>query len=523
MSKLALFSSAAVLYLSTLAVASSPVAASRTVDPSVTPLEAVSPMPTLAPQQRREGRSQDRGRGQRPQRGPNIVTMFNETCARCHDETGYGGAFGTSSLITKELFSQDHDRRFFDSIKNGTDSGMDPFGDAFIDEEIWGFVVYVRELQAKGLREEFGSPTPAEDGVYTSQRAEFRLEEVIVGGMRVPWSLDWLADGRMLVTNRGGTMSFYEDNEKIVDVEGLPPSVEQGQGGLMDVRVHPTNGWIYLSVADPAEEGGPGQGAMTKVYRGKIDFSQGGAAWTNTEVIWETDQQYYRTAGVHFGCKIVFDGEGHVFFSVGERGTNMGVQESVMNPYGKIMRLNLDGTIPDDNPIPGSATWTTGHRNPQGLAFDLEGNLWGTEHGPRGGDEVNLIVPTSNYGWPVVASSINYSGSPFRVPFNGPNQNFTMPAFRWLPSIGASGLDIANGPAFPGWEGDLLAGGLAGQNLDRIRVKDGMMVEREELLQGIGRVRDIRVHRDGTVYLVMNMNRRGSEIPDKILRLVPVQ
>ncbi len=446
--------------------------------------------------------------------------MWGETCATCHGEAGFGGAFGTSSLITKELFSQDHDRRFFDAIKNGTETGMDPFGDAFSDHEIWGLVVHVRELQAKGLREEFGSPTPAEDGVYTSQRAKFRLEEVIVGGMQVPWSIDWLADGRMLVTNRGGTMSVYEDSQKIADVEGLPPVVELGQGGLMDVRVHPTTDWIYLSVADPAQEG---EGAMTKVYRGKIDVSQDGAAWTDNEVIWESDQQYYSGSRVHFGCKIVFDGEGHLFFSVGERGANMRVQEAVMNPYGKIMRVNLDGSIPDDNPLPESATWTTGHRNPQGLVFDLEGNLWTTEHGPRGGDELNLIVPNANYGWPVVAFSINYSGSPFRVPWSGPNQDFTMPVFRWLPSIGASGLDLAKGPAFPGWEGDLLAGGLSGQNLDRIRVKDGAIVEREELLQGIGRVRDVRVHRDGTVYLVMNMNRRGTEIPEKILRLVPVE
>ena len=505
MSRFTVFSLAAVA-LSTLALPSSPVAGSSTIHLSVSPLGSVSSMPSLAVQPR--------------QQGSNIVTMWGETCANCHGEGGYGGAFGTSSLITKELFSQDHDRRFFDAIKNGTDTGMDPFGDAFSDEEIWGFVVYLRELQAKGLREEFGSPTPTDDGVYASERAEFRLEDVVVGGVQVPWSLDWLADGRMLVTNRGGTMSVYDDGQKLADVAGLPTSVERGQGGLMDVRVHPTNGWIYLSVADPAEEG---EGAMTKVYRGKIEFSQGGAAWTDTEVIWESDQQYYTRAGVHFGCKIVFDGEGHLFFSVGERGANMTVQESVMKPYGKIMRLNLDGSIPDDNPLPGSATWTTGHRNPQGLTFDLEGNLWATEHGPRGGDELNLIVPTANYGWPVVAFSINYSGSPFRVPFNNPNQDFAMPVFRWLPSIGASGLDLVTGPAFPGWEGDLLAGGLSGQNLDRIRVKDGVIVEREELLQGIGRVREVRVHSDGTVYLAMNMNRRGTEIPDKILRLVPVE
>ncbi len=166
--------------------------------------------------------------------------------------------------------------------------------------------------------------------------------------------------------------------------------------------------------------------------------------------------------------------------------------------------------------MPGSATWTTGHRNHQGLAFDLEGNLWDTEHGPRGGDEVNLIVKGANYGWPIKAFSINYSDTPFRMPWNKPGEDydFKLPAFRWLPSIGASGLDVANGPAFPGWRGDLLAGGLRGQNLDRFRMMDGEMIEREELIHNIGRIRDIRVHKDGTVYIALNQ-------PDKIVRLVP--
>jgi glucose/arabinose dehydrogenase len=160
--------------------------------------------------------------------------------------------------------------------------------------------------------------------------------------------------------------------------------------------------------------------------------------------------------------------------------------------------------------------WSTGHRNQQGLAFDSEGNLWDTEHGPRGGDEVNLIKRGANYGWPVRAFSINYNDSPFRTPWNGPGESFALPVFRWLPSIGASGMTLMKGAAFPTWSGDLLAGGLVGENLDRFRMKDGTMVEREELLHGHGRIRDINVHKDGTVYVVLNG-------PDKVIRLVPAE
>jgi glucose/arabinose dehydrogenase len=336
------------------------------------------------------------------------------------------------------------------------------------------------------------------------------VEDVVASGLSTPWSLDWLADGKMLVTNRPGGMFVYENGRKVAEVSGLPPSVEQGQGGLMEVRVHP-NGWTYLTVADPAQGG---RGAMTKVYRGKVVVGGGSARWTEQQVIFEADQKFYSGAGIHFGSKIDFKDD-FIYFTVGERGTNMRVQQNDGNPYGKVMRLHLDGKVPSDNPVSGSPMWTTGHRNPQGLAFDLEGNLWDTEHGPRGGDEVNLITKGGNYGWPVHAFSINYSDTPFVTPWNKAGESYKLPVFRWLPSIGASGMHLVQGAAFPQWKGDVLAGGLVGENLDRFRMKGGKLVEREELLHGLGRIRDINVHKDGTVYVALNG-------PDKVIRLVPV-
>lgn len=444
----------------------------------------------------------------------NVSRLFEETCAKCHGSKAEGGGAGAPSLQTREKFDQKYDRPFFEAIKNGrSDMGMEAYGGSLPDETIWALVVHIRELQYAALRAKEGSPKPTA-GVYRSKRHSFRLQDVVTSGLSTPWSLDWLPDGRMLVTNRGGRMNVVEKNGTLGPaVQGVPASVEIGQGGLMEVAVHPDyakNGWVYLSLCDPAKSG---RGGMTKIVRGKIDFSGGAPAWKGTQTVFEADQKYYTGAGIHFGSKIQFDGKGHVWFSVGERGTNMQVQD-LNTPYGKVMRLNEDGSIPKDNPWQGNPAWTFGHRNPQGLVIDLEGNVWVTEHAPRGGDELNLLKKGANYGWPVVSFGINYSDTPFRTPWPKAEQNITQPVFRWLPSCAASGLDVARGSAFPNWKGDLLAGGLAGNNLDRIRVKDGKMVEREELLHGLGRIRDVATAPDGTIYVVLNG-------PDKIIRLVP--
>ena len=252
-----------------------------------------------------------------------------------------------------------------------------------------------------------------------------------------------------------------------------------------------------------------------------LKFEGDKATWTNQETLMEADQEFYSGAGIHFGGKIVFDGKGHVFFDIGERGTNE-VSQQKTNPFGKIFRLNEDGSIPTDNPYASetkkfmAATWSMGHRNPQGITIDLDGQLWDTEHAPRGGDEMNRIVKGGNYGWPMICFGINYNDSPFRLPWNGPGQNYLMPVFRWLPSCAASGLEVVKGDAFPKWKGDLIAGGLAGQNVDRIRAKGDNLIEREELIHGMGRVRDIGIGADGYIYIVLNQ-------PDIVVRIVPVK
>jgi aldose sugar dehydrogenase len=454
-----------------------------------------------------------------------VTQIYNQNCVNCHGQNGEGGGAGTKSLLTKEKFDQKYDKPFFDSIKKGVpEAAMQAFGESLTDEQIWGLVVRIREFQGKALRAEFGSPK-AVNGVYSSQHHKFKVETVVDQGLglKTPWGIDWLPDGKMLVTNRPGSVVVV-DGSKVTEIKNLPATQETGQGGMMDVAVLPgnkSNPWIYLSFTD-APQGG--NGFMTKIVRGHIKFSGDTPSWSDQQTIFEVSPEFYGRASHHFGSRIVLDGKGHVFFTIGERGGNLLAQE-ITNPYGKTYRLNEDGTIPSDNPfvnqVPADkpflkGIWTFGHRNPQGLAMNAKGELWDTEHGPRGGDEVNHIVKGANYGWSAYAWSINYNDMPDWSPWPKDGKVIKQPIFRWMPSTGACGLDVAKGKAFPKWNGDLLAGGLVGQNLDRIRTDGDKLVEREELIHGMGRIRDVSVGPDGSVYIALNQ-------PDKIIRLVPAE
>lgn len=451
----------------------------------------------------------------------NITQLYNETCSKCHGLKGEGGGAGTKSLNTKEKFDQKFDKPFFDAIKNGVpEAGMESYGQTMNDQTIWALTVHIRELQARALRDESGSVRPGESGIAKTSLHDYKIEDVITKDVRTPWGIDWLPNGDMLITQRPGGVKLFSKG-KLEDIAGIPESVEIGQGGMMEVAVHPQykqNGWIYLAFTAPAKEGG--NGGMTKIVRGKLTTS-GGPKWSSEQTIFECDPSTYNRSGVHFGSRIVFDGKGHIFFSIGERG-NGNLAQDLSKPNGKIFRVKDDGSIPSDNPFLTKpdvikAIWSFGHRNPQGLVMDLNGNLWDTEHAPRGGDEVNLIQKGANYGWPIVSYGINYNDSPLATPWNPGVGGVVQPIFRWLPSTGACGLDVAKGPMFPKWKGDLLAGGLAGNNVDRIRVdKQGKFVEREEILHGLGRVRDVAVGPDGAVYIALNQ-------PDKIIKMVQAQ
>jgi aldose sugar dehydrogenase len=459
-----------------------------------------------------------------------IATLWENNCTRCHGEQGQGGGAGTSTLLDAEYLTEGTHRDLFNSIKNGhPDQGMEAFGETMTDPQIWGLVAYIREMQAVEAMKT--TPHTKADAVNQTKHHSFRVEDVVASGLSVPWSLDFMPDGNMIIANRTGELVIAAGGKVSEPITGTPAVRSVGQGGLMEVKLHPDfakNGWVYLSFSDPVGEGRRSIG-MTKVVRGKIK----GAAWTEQETIFESPQDHYSNSPIHFGCKIAFDPKdsGILFFTHGERGTGEYAQD-LTRANGKIHRVRDDGKIPTDNPFVAQnekalqTVWSYGHRNPQGLVFDLQGNLWDTEHGPRGGDELNLIRKGANYGWPLVSFGINYNGAPLVTPWpdvQGVDQEIALPVDVWLPSIGASGLAVVRGPMFLKWEGDLLAGGLSGANVDRIRVKDGKVVERERIFWNLEtsdrakaapRVRDVRVGPDGAVYIALNE-------PDKIVRLAP--
>ena len=364
------------------------------------------------------------------------------------------------------------------------------------------------------------SAPPAQENGYSAYH-DYRVVPVVDGLVR-PWSLAFLPGGDMLITEKPGRLRIVRDGNLLDDaVAGLPPIHAEGQGGLLDVVPHPDfaeNGWLYLSYSKPLED----DESTTAVIRGRLD----GNRLVDVEELFEADS---RGRG-HYGSRLAFDGEGHLFITIGDRQvTPAGDLEAhpaqdLSKHHGVVVRLNEDGSVPSDNPYVGKdgarpEIWSYGHRNAQGLAVDPEnGNVWITEHGPQGGDELNLIAPGVNYGWPVIGYGVNYrTGSAIHDATH--RDGMEQPEKVWVPSTGVSGLALYRGDAFPNWRGHLLAGGLSGQRIDLLEL-DGTEVIREEILvRGIGRVRDVRIGPDGFVYIALD-DRDGAETG--IVRLEPV-
>jgi glucose/arabinose dehydrogenase len=351
---------------------------------------------------------------------------------------------------------------------------------------------------------------PALSEPIRSEKAVFRVE-TIATGLQNPWGLVELPDKRLLVTERPGRIRLIENgrlHEK--PIEGVPPVFARGQGGLLDIELHPehaTNGWIYLAYSEPA-----GGGGHTVLARGKLH----GHAWTEHEVIFRPPADQYTGSPVHFGCRIEFR-DGYLFFGIGDRGA-MDEAQNLARAQGKIHRLHDDGRIPSDNPVWDGkkalpSIWATGVRNPQGLRFHPQtGDLWESEHGPRGGDELNIIHKGANYGWPVITYGIHYNGKPITDKTEMPGME--QPVLHWTPSIAVGSIDFYHGDRFPGWKGNLLVTALAHQKLVRCEIDGQKVVHQEMLLQRSGRIRDLRILSDGLVYLVY-------DDPGQIVRLVP--
>jgi glucose/arabinose dehydrogenase len=442
--------------------------------------------------------------------GADVDTTWAETCASCHGADLTGGQ--APSLLDDEWSFGGDDASVGLSIREGhPDAGMPAFGEALSDQEIRALVIFIREKRAAWSREQTTFARPEGDAVVESEKHAFRVETV-VGGLEIPWSIAFLPDGRMLVTEKAGRLRIVEDGRLLPGpVDGTPEVWSQGQGGLMDVAVHPDyekNGWIYLSYSDP----GPDDSAMTAVVRGRLRDGR----WVDEETLFRAPVELYRKGHVHFGSRLVFDGKGYLFFTIGERGHSDDAQD-LTRPNGKVHRIHEDGRIPGDNPfvdeegaIP--SIWSYGHRNPQGLARDpLTGDLYDAEHGPRGGDELNLVLKGHNYGWPVITYGMNYDGTP--ITDLTAKEGMDQPVVHWTPSLAVCAIDFYAGDPFPGWRDNLFLSSLAAQELRRLEIEDRKVVHQEVLFKDIGRVRDVVSGPDGNIYVSLE--------PGRVARLVP--
>lgn len=335
---------------------------------------------------------------------------------------------------------------------------------------------------------------------------------VISDALDRSWGMAWLTDGRMLVTEKAGEILVFR-NDKFTGekLSGVPKVSDEGQGGLLDIQAHPDyarNKWIYISYSKPV----PG-GVTTAIARFRLDGNK------VTELTDLYQAKPILSADFHFGSRIIFDKNNYLFFSSGERGTQPKVQE-LNNDHGKIHRLHDDGRVPKDNPFVGRkdanpSIWSYGHRNPQGMVYDaVNDRIWAAEHGPKGGDELNLIEKGKNYGWPKTCYGINYDGTvltPFKEMAGVEN-----PVRYWVPSIAPCGITIVSSKRYPDWKGNILVGALSFRHVARVQLNGTRYVTEERLLDGLGRVRDVAQSPDGYLYVI-------TEGPGLMLKLIPVK
>jgi glucose/arabinose dehydrogenase len=349
--------------------------------------------------------------------------------------------------------------------------------------------------------------------IHASRLHDFRVV-TLTQGLEHPWGLAFLPDGRRLVTERPGRLRIVGADGRLdpQPVTGLPPVAAVGQGGLLDVALHPdhaNNGWIYLSYAGP----GPG-GVGTEVLRGRL----AGHALRDVQVLFRMRPK--TASGYHFGSRLVFDRQGFLYITLGDRG-DMPRAQRFDDHAGSVIRLHDDGRVPADNPFvgrPGALPekFTLGNRNMQGAALHPQtGELWTHEHGPQGGDEVNIMRAGVNYGWPVITYGVNY-GIGTKIGEGTHKPGMAQPLWVWTPSIAPSGMAFYTGGRFSKWKGNLFVGALRGAMLVRLELEGERILREERLLEDkLGRIRDVRAGPDGLIYLL-------TDSPDgRLLRLEP--
>ena len=324
--------------------------------------------------------------------------------------------------------------------------------------------------------------------------------ELVVPDVEVPWGMVFLPNGSLLYTEKEGKLIQFQYGKK-KEIDGLPTPYLRGQGGLMGLALHPDfeqNNRIYFSMATPNDDA---SGGNTALYTALLK----GVLLSDVRMLYKATPDTKK--GVHFGSRIVFDNAGYLYFSIGDRGQRDINPQDITRDNGKIYRLNDDGSVPEDNPFVGvdgakEAIYSFGHRNPQGLILHPDtGKVWEHEHGPKGGDEINIIEAGKNYGWPKITYGKNYTETTITKKRSLPGME--QPLYYWVPSIAASGMAFVTGNKYPDWSGSLLVGSLKKSYLERLTLKNNKVVAREKIADGIGRVRDVIVGPYGFIHIAV--------------------
>ena len=482
------------------------------------------------------GAPQTPGRGGGGGRGPTPGSLlWADMCAGCH------GGGRAPNLFDEAWLSKTDDARIGHAIKNGvTGTEMPAFASGLTDLQVFQLIAHIRTATANAR------PAPAfvanpDGAVVRSSKQPFKIE-LVADGLMTPWALAALPDGRLLLTERDGRLRVIDKGKLSEPVTGVPKTHVQQDGGYFDIEIHPDfarNRWIYLAYSegqpgyvppDPLPSPPPLVPSMTVIVRGRLSEKN---EWTDQQVIYRAPANLYTTNGAHYGCRMIFDRQNHLFFSIGERGNQVNSQD-LAKPLGKIHRVNDDGSVPADNPFlntPGAVPtiWSYGHRNPEGFAWDpVTSILWESEHGPNSADEINIIEKGHNYGW-AVASKAAQPGVELSKP------GMDDPIVYFTPTFAPAGIAFYTGSRYPGWKNtSLFVTGLRGQALRRLEIKGREVVSQEVLFNQFGRVRDLVQAPDGYFYVALQdptgvpNPAGGGNIPlsattaGRVVRLVPV-
>lgn len=464
---------------------------------------------------------------------------FTENCSGCH---GVSGTVGRApNLFDQRVLSMRSDDDLYRIITKGIEGAeMPAFEEVLPTDQIWQMIAWLR-LEAENTQPRPQFVADPAGAVIVSEQQKFRID-MVAQGLETPWGLAFLPDGRLLVTERPGRLRIMTRKGQLLPdpVRNTPAVWVRQDAGLMDVAVDPDyrqTGWIYLSLVelkpgyvvppDPELKPGerpPNHPSMTVIVRGRINKK---GEWVDAQTLFRAPLNRYTPSGVHYGSRLGFDPQGRLLFTIGERGDMKNAQD-LSTPLGKLHRINRDGSIPVDNPfvnrtgaVPSILSW--GHRNAQGLAYDAAGRLWEAEHGPSGGDEINLIQPGQNFGWGVASMGIQPGISAREAP------GMIGPVAYYTPTIAPSGIMLYRGDRYPAWRGNLFVAALSGQHLRRLVLEGDRITHQEVLFKSYGRVRAVTTGPDGLLYVLLQRptgqgtgQPLSASTPGMVIKLVPL-